>query len=368
MKYLLTFKPLKNFFFGNNRTFSDDYLANSEYFPQNTQLLGALRLYIAEQNKLMHVHKNGKYSNNPEALIKLIGTANSRDFDTNADLGLIQNLSQMFIVKSNLEDAYFPVPFDVDSSKENVTLYELANIDNTYFLKNYDVKAYNPAKLGNANFWHAYSTQKNISAEDLEQYEYTKDEKNNKEKGFFIPYHQVGIELENKKVIDEKFYSKTDYQLRNGFLFACVLELDEKVIDNGIIQIGAENSLFELKIMPLESTKIENHPIVNSLFQSPKPDQKLIAISDVMILQAKDFKFQFSITPYYKYFAMLKSEKNSFKDISSKKKNYREYKGKTKQKRLMPAGSVIYLEESLPQLPQGAYLKMGYNQFISTKN
>jgi hypothetical protein len=112
MKYLLTFKPLKNFFFGNDKTFSDDYFAISSYFPQNTQLLGALRLFIAEQNKLIHVHRNGKYSNEPNKLKQKIGTASSEDFLTNTDLGKIKNLSQMFIVNKNIDDAYFPTPFD----------------------------------------------------------------------------------------------------------------------------------------------------------------------------------------------------------------------------------------------------------------
>ncbi|MEY4505270.1 MAG: hypothetical protein RL154_1570, partial [Pseudomonadota bacterium] len=91
MKYILTFKPLKNFFFGNDRTFTKDYFAISEYLPQNTQLLGAIRLFIAEQNNLMCAHKNGKYSNSPEKLKKLIGTANGSNFNTNTDLGMIKN-------------------------------------------------------------------------------------------------------------------------------------------------------------------------------------------------------------------------------------------------------------------------------------
>ena len=157
MKYLLTFKPLKNFFFGNNKTFSDDYVAISEYFPQNTQLLGAIRLFIAEQKGLMHVHKNGKYSNNPEALKKLIGTASSKDFETNANLGRIKNLSQMFIVRNDLNDAYFPTPLDIEISNEGIRYYALANIGEDYFLKNYDVKKASSQKFANGTFWYNFA-------------------------------------------------------------------------------------------------------------------------------------------------------------------------------------------------------------------
>jgi hypothetical protein len=64
---------------------------------------------------------------------------------------------------------------------------------------------------------------------------YEKDKNKNTEKGFFIPHHQVGIGLENKKAIDGMFYSKTDYQLNDKFLFGCLIELDEKIISDGII-------------------------------------------------------------------------------------------------------------------------------------
>ncbi|MFA5454871.1 MAG: type III-B CRISPR module-associated Cmr3 family protein [Sulfurimonas sp.] len=382
MKYLLTFKPLKNFFFGNDRTFSDDYLAISEYFPQNTQLLGALRLFIAEQNKLMHVHKNGKYSNEPEKLKRLIGTASSKDFSTNSDLGKIQNISQMFLVSSSLDDAYFPTPFDIEITEDRVQYYELAHIENDYFLQNYDVKKASSQKLGNAKFWKNYTHKQELSKEHFEDMS-----------EIFITHSQVGIGLENKKTIEGAFYSKTDYQLKNGFLFACLIELDEKtssvasqkksffdflfgrliklneeIISDGIIQIGAENSLFELKIIPYENTQLTSHPIVSQLFTQPQKGDKAVAISDVILQSTEEFHAYFTIVPFYKNFAMLKSENESFQG-KSKEKSFAKFEGKTDQKRLIPTGTVSYIKEQVMPHNQtlGAYAKMGYNQFITAK-
>lgn len=353
MKYLLTFKPLKNFFFGNDKTFSDDYLAISEYFPQNTQLLGAMRLFIAEQNKLMHIHKNGKYSNKPNELKKLIGTASSKDFDTNSNLGMIQNISQMFIVNKNLDDAYFPTPFDIEVSDDGVKYYELSNIENDYFLKNYEGKNASSQKLANGNFWNKYIDKKPISKEDLEDFDLDKE----RNKGVFKHHHQVGIGLDNKKTIEGAFYSKTDYQLNENFLFGCLIELDEKIIDDGIIQIGAESSLFELKIISYEETKLQDHPIVSKLFSPPQKGDKVVAISDVILESTNEFHSYFTIVPYFKNFAMLDND-------------YAKFKGKTSQKRLIPSGTVSYIDNQvMPYNPTlGAYPKMGYNQFISTKN
>lgn len=375
MKYLLTFKPLKNFFFGNDKTFSDDYVAISGYFPQNTQLLGALRLFIAEQNGLMHMHKNGKYSNNPEKLKKLIGTASSKDFDTNSDLGMVQNLSQMFLVSKDLSDAYFPTPFDVRIEIDNngtqimdedekictvnypqkakLTYYELSQIDDNYFLKNYDVKNSSPQMFGNNSFWKCYSNKEPRSINGLYYFE----QNENQYHGIFIPHHQVGIGLENKKTIDGAFYSKADYQLNDKFLFACLIELDERIINDGIIQIGAESSLFQLKIIPFENTKLQEHLIVSQLFSQTKKSDKAVAISDVILERTNEFHSYFTIVPYYKNFAMLDND-------------YAKFKGKTSQKRVIPAGTVSYIKEQvMPYNPSlGAYAKMGYNQFLTTKN
>lgn len=344
MKYLLTFKPLKNFFFGNDRTFKDDYVAISEYFPQNTQLLGAIRLFIAEQNNLMHVHKNGKYSNEPEKLKPLIGKANSKDFETNDNLGMIQNLSQMFIVDKNLNDAYFPTPFDIEIADDKIKYYKLANIEDDYFLENYDVKNISSQKLGNNIFWSKYINKEPLSKNDLLDFD-----------DVFISHNQVGIGLENKKTIDGAFYSKTDYQLYENFLFACLIELDSKIISDGIIQIGAESSIFELKITPFEDTNFQKHIIVSQLFTLPQKGDKIVVLSDTMLDNTNDFNANFVIVPYYKNFATLDND-------------YEKFKGRIKEKRLIPTGTVVYVKESIPTKAIGAYAKMGYNQFIKAKN
>lgn len=344
MKYLLTFKPLKNFFFGNDKTFKDDYVAISEYFPQNTQLLGAIRLFIAEQNNLMHVHKNGKYSNEPEKLKSLIGNANSKNFEVNDNLGMIQNLSQMFIVDKNLNDAYFTTPFDIEIGDDEIIYYQLSNIEDDYLLKNYDVKNKSDQKLGNNIFWNKYINKDSLSKNDLIDFDKV-----------FISHNQVGIGLENKKTIDGAFYSKTDYQLDEEFLFACLIELESKIINDGIIQIGAESSIFELKIIPFEDTNIQKHIIVSQLFTLPQKGNKLVVLSDTMLENTNDLNAKFVIVPYYKNFATLDND-------------YEKFKGRIKEKRLIPVGTVVYVKETMPKSAIGAYSKMGYNQFITAKN
>lgn len=346
MKYLLTFKPLKHFFFGNNKTFSDDYLAISEYFPQNTQLLGALRLFIAEQYGLMKVYKSGKWCSQPEELKRVTGSARSRDFISNDDLGKINKLSQMFLVNKELDNAYFPTPFDIEISDDSIKYYTLESIDGDYYLNNYNVKKSSSQHLADKNFWEKYTHTDRLSHRDIREFS-----------AVFQKHSQVGIELENKQTVDKQFYSKVDYQLDSQFLFACVIDLEEKIIDDGIIQIGAESSIFNLKIQKLEDTNIKYHPIVSRLFTKPDIGDKLICISDTILNSTDDFQANFTIVPYYKNFAMLDKTKSKFNK-------------KTEQKRIIPTGTISYLKENtLPKEQNiGAFSKMGYNQFITIKN
>jgi CRISPR type III-B/RAMP module-associated protein Cmr3 len=308
MRYLLTFKPLKPFFFGNDKTFSDDYFAVSSNFPQNTQLLGALRLFIAEQNSLIKVYRKGKYSNNPEALKPLIGTAGSKNFSSNEDLGMIRNLSSMFILTKDLDDAYFLTPFDIEISDKSIRYYTLGNIEDDYFLNDYDVKNSSSQHLGNGEFWQKYISNQKLDKKDVKTFD-----------DIFKKHTQVGIELENKQTVDEKFYSKVDYTLDEGFLFGAVLELDEPIISNGIIQIGAESSLFELKVTKLEDTKLTKHPIISNLFREPKEYDKVVTIGDMILPHTNEIDSYFNIIPFYKKFAMINSSEKSFEKKNSKR-------------------------------------------------
>jgi len=356
MRYLLTFKPLKNFFFGYDKTFSEDYFAISEYFPQNTQLLGALRLFIAEQNNLMHMHRNGKYSNEPEKLKELIGDASASTFEANTNLGKIKNLSQMFIVNTTLDDAYFPTPFDIEVTKESIKTYTLAHIGDDYFFSDYDVKKNSPQYLAGKQFYSAYLDNETLRRDTLTPFDYDEDEK----VGVYRRHTQVGIGLDKKRVIvDEeengKFYAKVDYILDDGYLFGAVIELEDEIIGDGIIQIGAESSLFELKVQKLETTQLDDHPVIEQLFSQPKEGSKVIALSDIMVPDTKEIASIYSVIPYYRKLRMIKSKtRNSFQ-------------GKTDPKRLLPAGSVFYFDKDvvLNKPAQGAYAKMGYNQFIT---
>ena len=339
MRYLLTFKPLKNFFFGNNLTLSRDFFAQSDYFPQNTQLLGAIRLYIAEQKGKMKQYLNGKWCDDPDGLKKLTGKAKSSNFETENDLGKINNLSSMFIVKEDLSDAYFKTPFDIKIKEDNISTYEIASLNEQYYLKGYNAKEYTSQHLGSNSFWDSYLNSKPIKLDSVVAF--------NK---VYRKHQQVGIALKNKQTIEGQFYTKIDYNLERGFIFGAIIDLQEPIIKDGIIQIGAEGSLFELQIKKLDDLqKLKEHTVISKLFSKPANANKVVAVSEVMQNPTIDTKF--SIVPFKKEFALLEKDKSKVK-------------GRFKEKNLIPSGSVFYLNQELPQFNIGTYEKMGYNQFL----
>jgi len=369
MKYLLTFKPLGHFFFGNERTFREDYVARSEYFPQPTQVLGALRLTLAQQYGLIKQYRNGRYTKRPRELQALTGTAKADTFMSNDDLGKIGMISPMFIVYRSLEDALFPTPFDVHAQigygmgsvmtdtgeivpvaypqKVSLSYLTLSHIGPHYYLDGYDAKGHAPQMLGNSAFWKAYMGEEERAINAVFVYEHTSEHK-----GVFVPHTQVGIALEAKQTIAGKFYAKQDYTLREGFLFACVLELDGEIRED-FVQLGAEGSLFRMEVHPLSQTGVADHPVVSALLQPRSGGTKLVAISEMMAEDTAAQPVYFSLIPYLRQRAELKSQKGRFLGVHTVKNT-------------IPAGSVFYPKDGqMLDLVQGAYAKMGYNRYIS---
>jgi len=369
MKYVLTFTPLKHFFFGNEKTFREDYVAISEYFPQPVQVLGALRLSIAQQYGIIKQYKNGRYPKHPKQMRELTGSAKAPDFKTNGDLGKISFISPMFITDSECKSGYFPTPFDVKITQQNshssimddsgkiisvnypqklsLSYYKPKSLSHATYLDGYNPKEASPQMLANANFWDAYLNQKDRVINGALPYDVEKQSG----LGVFVPHTQVGIALNHKQTIDGKFYKKIDYTLARDFCFGCILEFEGEIRDD-IVQLGAESSLFRMRVQPLDSVELQNHPLIKAMFQPQNQGEKIVAIGDMIAQDSSCLNAKFALIPYLKHMAMLRSIKGRFDGLHT-------------THTIIPAGSVIYThQESSISLYEGAYIKMGYNQFI----
>ena len=359
---LLRLTPLKPFFFGKQKVFTNTNYASSEYFPQQTQLSGALRAYLLETQGHLKVHKHGKFcaKEETENANKLTGKANSSDFAINDDLGMIDFISPMFILKkldNSTLSAYFPIPSDIVENDNKNLLYATPNKINsivcsdtaTVFLKNYNVKNGFKSGFGDCQFWKNYIENSKILP-FIDESE------------IFTTYDQVGIGLEEygKKVKEEQFYTKKSYMLKPSFEFGVLLNLrDEVEISSGIFALGAETSTFKLVVEDIPEYFFE-HPIIE-IFTNPFEKQegkKLVLLSDAMLENSLQQESYYQII----------SSKVPFKMMTTSDDKMKQSYQKTELKSLVAKGSIYYYDNdtSLPQA-KGAYKKMGFNQYLAIK-
>lgn len=358
---LLRFTSLKPFFFGKQKVFTNTNYASSEYFPQQTQLLGALRSYLLETQGHLKVHKHGKFCAKDEAenANRLAGTANSSDFAINDDLGRIDFISPMFILKkldNSTLSAYFPIPSDIVQEKKKNFLFatpkkatSIVSNRQTVLLQNYDVKKGFESGFGDCQFWKNYIENSKILP-FIDESE------------IFTTYEQVGIELEEygKKVKEEKFYTKKSYMLKPSFEFGVLVNLrDETEISSGIFTLGAETSTFKLAVEDIPSY-LKEHPIIN-LFTDPPEKQdgkKLVLVSDAMLENSLQEESYYQII----------SSKVPFKMMTTSDDKMKQSHQKTELKSLVAKGSIYYYDnDTLFPKAKGAYKKMGFNQYLAIK-
>lgn len=373
---LLQLTPLKPFFFGKESVFTNTFYATSEYFPQQTQITGALRLYWMEQNNLMRVHKDGKYVpyEKKEEARTLVGNAGALDFESNDNLGALLDISPMFIVEHQngcIKDALFELPSDIVKKEcQHVIakpkhLTSIVSSKPAVLLEDFDAKEDFVSGLAGSGFWKSY-----IAYEPLPcTYKY--DE-------IYEPYDQVGIALdENKQTIDGMFYTKKSYLLKENYTFGVLVNIDDdlleehdfKTLEDGIISLGADSSMFKLEVSDIPNI-LAQHPLLLSI-QNPykKEGTKIVLLSDSILTHSIQEKSFFQIVRHKVPFKMMQSqelnETSEDKQVLKRKEQKASY-SKTEEKLLVPKGSIYYFKTK-EQLEEAtfAYKKMGFNQYLA---
>ena len=199
-KYLITLTPAGRFFFGGAASFSDGFFVQSEKFPQQTTVLGALRASLLVGSNMLLQHKRGRFvpKNKKIKAESLTGKSRVNNFEGTPELGIIKNISPVFIVKKeeeNIADAFFKAPEDIVKNKEtgkfrkikftkvkNVFSCNCSNSGKRDFIYESDFNIKNEKRgefYGGLEFWENY-LKNNCSEEGLLDL----DEKDSPFKGF----------------------------------------------------------------------------------------------------------------------------------------------------------------------------------------
>ncbi len=277
-KYLITLKPVGNFFFGGERGFGDttgknedekqnvpsNYLVKGNCFPQQTSLLGMLRYeLLSKANLLAPNHKS-------ETAINLIGESGF-DGTVKEKYGVIKKLSPVFLTYKGLPVYKLNKMYQAENKEGKKELsYTYPNIlsGNSSLVINYDAK-------------HFLNSDYNVADKGVVEVPKTP----------FTTHQQVGIKKNYQgNTDDDAFFKQTFVRLDTHFVFSFYLEtsveLEEKLSDD-IVTIGGDQSLFRLEISaPVEKTLFDeiiaaNKEFINSAGEQDEFD--IILLSDCKV-------------------------------------------------------------------------------------
>jgi CRISPR-associated protein Cmr3 len=227
-QYTFKFTPIESFFFGSEKheINSDgepesNYFVESNLYPQQTTLLGAIRFFLLQNAGSATFDKNKIQSK--ILATELIGAESFSYSEKIQDFGTIKKLGSLYFKKGN-EDFFF-APLDNSCSiSENMTLEKNQE---TYTAKHH------------ANFIH----QSIISKDSSEKIECIIEDA-----------IQVGNQKNNKIDKEKAFYKQTLKTMEDGWSFAIDVELDlvlgKKV---AFVNLGGEKSIFKLEIESIEA-------------------------------------------------------------------------------------------------------------------
>lgn len=267
--YLVKLSPQEPYFFGNEKTFKfekednqgqmgNSYFIRSERTPLQTTLVGMMRYILMPYKDFRHHEENAP----------VIGRESFRITAENQSFGVIKKISPLFIMKDS--DKYVVTPFDCISKINNkftkiytpFTKYTEINTDSgkKRYAEEFDVKA------GIADSYVRLSDRTLVQACEI-----------------FGTETRVGIKKVMKGKNEKAFFKKEYCYLKDDFIFAFYVELDDSAIlpENmkTEVTIGQGKSLFTVEFVEQKNTNDTIRKEVSKIL----PDGISYCLSDVFV-------------------------------------------------------------------------------------
>ncbi len=392
--YRITLTPLSPFFFGGENTFGDDnrnYLVKSNYYPQQTTLLGFLRHLLLLENGLLAdindaIQDVGKAS-------ELIGEHSFEPTTDHAEnkYGIIESLSSVFLLhhdnKTKKETAYWPAPlnegYDKKEEKNDSWCLHIQPDNSCLSVLNSKQERKDKALCVLKRTDKEGKEEPYLAKNELEDYLLGSDNSTKRYEDVFKPIEKIGINRPNShkphtrhlasdsEEQDSGFYKQTAYLLTEGFSFAfyAVLSGNHK-LQSEVVHMGAERSAFMMHVSE-ENAIPNNYGYASKIKGSVNSDKvaQIVLIADTYI-EADLYDYcQFAITQTVP-FRFLKTRLNQTKhyfDVSDEKTTAMKKSGKFQ---LLKRGSVLFVKksdiENATKLIEKYkdFKQIGYNHFI----
>lgn len=344
--YFFRLTPVGKFFFGNERTFGQgeeaNYFVRSNAFPQQTSILGMLRLELL---------KNGKGTfpidaTNKDKVEKRIGKASFNHSEMEQTFGLINKISPVFICHGE-NDVYFPSP-------KNWHFPEKEIVEGKAYRMNFEGKM---QEVNLPNF-PQFDHKKHFSP----RFQNLAGEQKKCEQ-IFIEQSQIGIQKaakdESRDESNKGFYKQFYYTFQKGYSFCFWANFDEAIEwKSTIVYLGADRSAFRLDVV---AANWEND-YKQKFTTETVSDNAIYLLSDAYV--GDDF---------YQHCEFAVSDVVDFRYIQSTIDKAELINGQKPKKinvklQLLQRGTVIYPKKDdfvklQEQLNNDTFQKIGYNIF-----
>ncbi|MDP2061227.1 MAG: type III-B CRISPR module-associated Cmr3 family protein [Flavobacteriaceae bacterium] len=386
--YRIDLVPLERFFFGGENTFgeknSENYYVRSNYYPQQTTLLGTLRyLLLKSADGLMD--KDGKIIDGKEGTANGLIGINSFDTSNHSDgYGKIKKLSPVFVTGPDGDYLAQSREFALNWIEDEISGKQRQGIVPLKYRK----QKGQSFLAGNKNFIPYLEGLKaktvfphillNLSNKQMRYSDFSIALRGNPMTGIFIEEEQIGI---NKKEKENGFYKQVGFRMLDGYGFGFYAEFVEgfNKIQSKTIKMGADKSWFNVSVAPIKNNDSTYELFMNqkptNIFQYPNsPSGKIVLLSDTYI--ERDFfnrNIDFALAGTYIFKYLQTNRRGIGKKFKNEKAKF--YMDKSTQNyELLKKGSVLFVdyarkEKILKEITgngntAAAFHQVGYNYAI----
>ncbi len=385
--FLIKLRPVDAYFFGGERTFNteDDtnYFVRSNYFPQQTALLGLLRYEILRYHGLL---------NQPVSATKdLIGTQGfvvpQKEKEKNiADFKYIHSISPVFIryeVEGVDAKNYIVQAKDYGYEKEEDNPKERKVVPLKIQFKG-STKAKTSRKLTHLPTIENYKAKEGLAdllieangGENWKYFDFDNEKKDEAHNGIFIKESRIGIQKNRKEAPEEGgFYKQEFVKLSKGYYFAFFAELEtddlgSPYLQEGLVNFGGEGSAFLLSFSKSPKEDFENLFTKQTIHRKDRTNGQALVLTSNAYAPSSIYEYcDFAISHTVNFRNIITPSQRdvdfSFSKMAYVKKTGSRYK--SNKFNLLQRGSIFYginLSDLKAELEKEAFRQIGYNYFI----
>lgn len=405
----ITLRPTKPFFFGSEGSFKEldknnetderrsSYLLCSQYFPQQTSVLGLLRHQLLLQSGLLPDSTKPLDPANRKKAAVLIGPRSFHADDETQDFGAIKGISPVYLQGS---DGAICVPAPLDDQLRKDGKQMVFKWENRQPL----LKGFMPKEGLVLKFQHPEVSKKNANLDTL--FESTTRVgilKATKPSGNLVAddqsgyYRQTFLQFAKPKQFRKP--NSTDGQPPfHVAAFVCFVELNAKISDpftgaafkwsdgavsentgglftlqNALVEFGGERSVFQMEVVKLHDTSLPQHrPSYHHTFLDAGLEShigRLVCLSpayvDLQALRTHSVQVISELVSF-RFMQSIVADTNSYHK-ESKRNDNQNVVTESGQYYLLERGSVVYFEkeketEITKLFQHSGFEQIGYNQ------